>query len=292
MAGITREQVIPGRKEGQVGFAPARNADRRHQDGSPQAARPSLAGIVTSVHARTGRTLLARVLAEHFVLSGQRPLIFDTDPVDHRLQSCFPHDTIVVDLNETRDQMTLFDTLAAPSPESRVADVSHQAFRKFFRVMSDSGFQSEVRPLNIVPVIFYIADRNPDSYEEGRLLRERFADTPFVLVENAFVGEPKAVTRMSAGYHALADHELRMRMPALEPEFADVIEDPGLSYSELMRQPMALDDSRASPRDDLSFRTRGAIRSWLIAMFREIHRVTRAVEAQAGSPARETAGNA
>jgi hypothetical protein len=125
---------------GQIGFEPARNASRRHQQGAEQqAARPSLAAFVTSVHARTGRTLLARVLAEHFVLSGQRPLIFDTDPVEHRLQSCFPHDTIVVDLNEVRDQMTLFDTLAAPSPESRVADVSHQAFRKFFRVMSESA---------------------------------------------------------------------------------------------------------------------------------------------------------
>jgi hypothetical protein len=266
-------------------------ADHLHRQSARrplQAAKPSVAGIVTSVHARTGRTLLARVLAEHFVLSGQRPLIFDTDPVEHRLQSCFPHDTIVVDMNEVRDQMTLFDTLAAPSPESRVADVSHQAFRKFFRVMSESGFESEAREHNIAPVIFYMTDRNPDSYEQGRLLRERFSAASFVLVENAFVGEVKEVTRNSTGYQALSGHELRMTMPVLEPEFAEVLEDPQLSLSDLMRQPMALDDTRPEPRDELSFRTRSAIRGWLIRMFREIHRVSHAIEARSG----ETAGNA
>ncbi len=253
-----------------------------------QAAKPSVAGIVTSVHARTGRTLLARVLAEHFVLSGQRPLIFDTDPVDHRLQSCFPHETIVVDLNEVRDQMTLFDTLAAPSRESRVANVSHQAFRKFFDVMSESGFETEAREHNIAPVIFYMTDRTPDSFEQGRLLRERFSEASFVLVENAFVGEPKEVTRSSAGYQALSAHELRMTMPMLEGEFAEALDDPRFSLSELMRQPMALDDTRPEPQDELSFRARSAIRTWLIRMFREIHRVSRAIEARAG----ENAGNA
>lgn len=248
-------------------------------------AKPSLAGIVTSVHARTGRTLLARVLAEHFVLSGRRPLIFDTDPIEHRLQSCFPYDTIVVDLHETRDQMTLFDTLAAPSPESRVADVSHQAFRKFFRVMSESGFEAEARPNNIVPVIFYIADRNPDSYEEGRRLRDRFAQTRFVLVENAFVGAAKEVTRANPAYQTLSAHEPRLAMPALAPEFAELLENPGLSLSELMRQPLALDETRPAPPDELSFRARATIRAWLIAMFREIHRVTHRAETEIGEAA-------
>src|SRR5262245_38198249 len=94
----------------------------------------SFAAIVASLHARTGKTLLARVLADYFILSGRRPLLFDTDVAECRLSASFPHATMVVDPANVPDQMTLFDTLALAAPEARVVDVSHQAYRKFFRV--------------------------------------------------------------------------------------------------------------------------------------------------------------
>ena len=105
------------------------------------AARPSLAAIVASLHGRTGKTLLARVLADYFVLAGNRPLLFDTDVTEQTLHGWFPYDTVVADLAEVRDQMILFDTLAARSPEARVVDVSHHVFRKFFKVMQDLPFR-------------------------------------------------------------------------------------------------------------------------------------------------------
>ena len=89
------------------------------------AARPSLAAIVSSLNGRTGKTLLARVLADYFVLSGNRPLVFDTDATEQTLHASFPYDTMVADLSEVRDQMMLFDTLAGRSCEARVVDVSH-----------------------------------------------------------------------------------------------------------------------------------------------------------------------
>ena len=45
----------------------------------------SFAAIVCSLHARTGKTLLARVLADYFLLSDQTPLVFDTDAIEHAL---------------------------------------------------------------------------------------------------------------------------------------------------------------------------------------------------------------
>ncbi len=123
----------------------------------------------------------------------------------------------MVDLAEVRDQMTLFDTLAARAPEARVVDVSHHAFRKFFKVMQESQFVAEARARQVEPIIFYIADRNPDAYEEGRLLRERFEDCALVLVENAFIGKVKEQTRRSAGYRAFEDHDLCMALPLLDP---------------------------------------------------------------------------
>src|ERR1700674_3029862 len=114
------------------------------------------ATMVASLHAHSGKTLLARVLAEHFILAGGTPLIFDTDAVERRLTSCFPYDAIVLDLARVRDQMALFDTLAKPFAANRVVDVSHQALAKFFALMRDTDFIAEARAQNVEPAIFYI----------------------------------------------------------------------------------------------------------------------------------------
>jgi hypothetical protein len=255
-------------------------------DGSPTpwpgagaAPRPSLAAIVASLHGRTGKTLLARVLADYFVLTGNGLLLFDTNTTEQTLRGWFPCDTVVADLTETRDQMILFDTLATHSPASRVVDVSHYAYRRFFKVMEDCRFAAEARMCNIEPVIFYIADRNPDAYEEGLGLRDRFADCAFVLVENAFVGRAKEVTRRSAGYLAFEAHDLYMTVPALDQTIAEQIDDPQVSLSDIISRPL----SRAADEHpaDLTYEQQSEIRRWLLRLFRDIHRIAHAAEDRA-----------
>ena len=229
---------------------------------------------MASLHARTGKTLLARVIADYFVLSGTRPLLFDTDAASRTLRAAFPYDTVVVDFEAVRGQMILVDTLATRGAEPRVVDVSHQVCGKFFKIMQQSDFVAEARRRQVAPIVFYLADRTPDAYEEARLLRDRF-DCPLVLVENAYVGGPKDLTRRSAGYLALEDHPLRMAMPRLGGDIVEAIED-GLSLGELVSRPLsrASDEPGALPFDD-----RAALRSWTVAIFRDIHRVIRAAEA-------------
>jgi hypothetical protein len=252
----------------------------RERGGSPQRKpeRPSVAAIVASLHGRTGKSLLARVLADYFILSGWRPLLFDTDSAERTLHAAFPYDTVVVDPADTRDQMTLFDTLAARSPESRVVDVSHHVQRKFFKVMFESDFVAEARARQVEPVIFTIMDRNADAWEAARLMRERFPDCALVLVENAFLGKVKELTRRSAGYRALEAHDPRMSLPLLDRAIADAIEEPNISLSDLMNRPLSRTGSAGSV---ISFERQAELRGWLMKVFRDIHRVTREVEARA-----------
>ena len=130
---------------------------------------PSVAAIVASLHGRTGKTLLARMLADYFIAVGQASGRWCSIPTPP--SGCCtvrsPTTRSWSISTEVRDQMTLFDTLAARSPEARVVDVSHHVFRKFFKVMQESQFVAEARARQVEPVIFYIADRNPDAYEEG-----------------------------------------------------------------------------------------------------------------------------
>lgn len=268
--------------------APPRPPDRaRAWPGAAAAAsRPSLAAIVTSLHGRTGKTLLARALADYFVLAGDRPVLFDTDTNERTLHNWFPDDTLLTDLTETRDQMLLFDTMVARSPKSRIVDVSHYAYKRFFKVMRESQFAAEARVRNVEPIIFYIADRNADAYEEGLLLRERFDDCTFALVENAFVGRVKDVTRRSPSYRALMDHHLRITVPPLDLAIAEAIDDPAVSLSDIMKQPLSrgADEHPAG----LSFEEQTEVRRWLVHLFREVHRASRAVGARAANlPAAE-----
>jgi len=258
---------------------PPRPDPERDAPATSGAARPSFAAIVASLHGRTGKTLLARVLADYFVLSGNRPLVFDTDATERTLHASFPYDTMVADLTETRDQMMLFDTLAGRSCEARVVDVSHYVFRKFFKVMQDSDFVAEARARLVEPVIFYLADRNPDAYEEGRILRERFAECALVLVENAYLGPVKDRTRRSAGYRAFDSHDLCMTLPLLDARIADALEEAPVSLSDIMSRPLSRGDDDSF--GGLNFDERAQVRGWLGRVFRDVHRVTRVAAARA-----------
>jgi hypothetical protein len=223
--------------------------------------------IVASARARSGKTLLARLLAEHFVLSGMQPAIFDTDAAAP-LVARFPNDTSTLDVDRVTDQMALFDGLSAPAANSRIVDLTHRTSKKFFDLMLESEYIREARANGIEPVVFYIGGTDQEAFEQAEDLRYRIGDCPFVFVENAFLGEIKQSIQGSEEFRALAQLPTRMLIPALDPFFMEVIEEPDVSLSEFMREPTL----------KMSSETRGAIRSWLMEGLGEIYRVLKIVE--------------
>lgn len=223
--------------------------------------------IVASARARTGKTLLARLLAEHFILGGMQPAIFDTDAAAP-LVARFPKDASALDMDRVTDQMALFDGLSVPAANSRIVDLTLAASKKFFDLMLDSDYVSEARSNDIEPVVFSVGGTDLEAFEQANDLRYRIGDCPFVFVENAALGEVKQSIRGSADYRALAELPTRMLLPALDPFFMEVIDEPDVSLAEFMREPTL----KMSPE------TRAAIRSWLMAALGEIYRVLTLVE--------------
>ncbi len=230
--------------------------------------------IVASARVRSGKTLLARLLAENFILAGARPAIFDTDPAAAALSSRFPADSIALDLDRVTDQMVLFDELAAEAANSRIVDLSHQSFRKFFDLMLDSEFVREARANEVEPVVFYIPGSDLESFQQARLLRDRLGDCPLVLVENAHLGEIRLSIQHSEDYRSLAHSPLRMVIPALEAPYMSLLEEPGMSISEFVRASTV----RMAP--DM----RNEIRSWLVKTLGEIYRVLQLLARRAPDP--------
>jgi hypothetical protein len=242
----------------------------------------SLAAMITSLHGRTGKTLLARALVDYFILSGGRPYIFDTDAVQRGLHVLFPSSAHVVDLAIVRDQMALFDTLANPSSEMRVVDVAHHSLIKFFELLRNTDFILEAQSHDIIPVIFYIPDANADSFEAGMVLRDSFPDCRFIVVENAFFKEPKRNVRDGPAYKELRAHKQRFVMPKLDDDVVDALEDCNLSISDFMRQPISSNGETLVPgrSPDIGVKLRG----WVFRIFQEVHRVITGLAPNDGHP--------
>jgi hypothetical protein len=242
--------------------------------------------IVSSLRPRTGKTLLARLLAEYLTFSGVPRVVFDTDAADPKLSSYFPNDAKVVDLDRVPDQMKLFDTLVSHPGKSQVIDLTHRSFAKFFNLMRDIGFADEAKAAGVEPVVFFILDGTAEAYDQALALRERFRDTGLVLMTNDFVGEPSRGALNSSGMIGLAGHKPQMRLPVLDPFYVSALEDPRLSLSEFMRRATQGDAAPPLPMGQmslayLSIEARSGITTWIAPLFNEFGRTLKYTDLQA-----------
>jgi hypothetical protein len=192
--------------------------------------------------------------------------------------------------------MKLFDRLAAPVPETQIVDLAHRSFQKFFRLLRDIDYVAEARARGIEPVIFFIPERDPDSYVQALTIRDYFRNATFVLVEQPFLGEPDRETRESPAFDTLKSHWPRIRLPRLDPFYAGAVDDPALSLSEFVRHSVAGQARIAAAPQQISLaylsrETRMEISAWLNAAFKDIARVLREVETQGETLLRDPLGS-
>jgi hypothetical protein len=86
-------------------------------------------------------------------------------------------------------------------------------------------------------------------------------------------------TRQCEAYQALRAHNLRIVIPRLDRAIAEALEEPSLALSDFMQRPMTNAELRRLPGDLI--RARMQLRTWLIAMFKEIYRITQFIAAHA-----------
>ncbi|HLH87903.1 MAG TPA: hypothetical protein VKX28_05545 [Xanthobacteraceae bacterium] len=196
--------------------------------------RPTHVYIVASPRPRSGKTLLARALAEFFLTDGRPVGTFDLDTLDATLARFLPKLTVRADIADTRGQVALFDELIIANEKPKVVDVSAHAYEPFLRVMEQIGFATEAPRVSVGPVILFAATAEPVSVRAYARLRERFPGLALVPVYNDGIMRGH---KLRTDFPATSATALPLHLPMLSPSLRAIVDAPGFSFTEFRRSP-------------------------------------------------------
>jgi hypothetical protein len=183
--------------------------------------------IVTSSRPRVGKTLIARALTEYFCALNRPVAAFDVNPDEFKLIDHLPAYTAAASLADTRGEMALFDQLVLEDDVPKVVDLNHQLLDRFFSVIEQIDFASEVRRRAIAPVVLFVADPDERSRRGYAMIQDRFPDLPLVPVLN------ENVPRVSAYRANFPPTRLGgdpIGVPALTPVVRSVVDRLNFSF--------------------------------------------------------------
>ena len=183
--------------------------------------------IITSSRPRVGKTLIARALTEYFCALNRPVAAFDVNPDEFKLIDHLPAYTAAASLADTRGEMALFDQLVLEDDVPKVIDLNHQLLDRFFSVIQQIDFASEVRRRAIAPVVLFVADPDERSRRGYAMIQDRFPDLPLVPVLN------ENVPRVSAYRDNFPPTRLGgdpIGVPALTPVVRSVVDRSNFSF--------------------------------------------------------------
>jgi hypothetical protein len=218
--------------------------------------------VVCSPTRQVGKTLVARLLTEHYAADARPVAAFDLADEGPRLADFLPHHASLADIREVRGQMRFFDGLIATNAVPKIIDVSHREFANFFAVAEKIGLFEEARRRAIEPLILFLIDPDPRAAKAYAMLRRRFAGTSLLPVRNLLVAKGLPYGGSFAHASTLA---VSLEMPVLSPAARARIDRERFSFSHLSNMTL--------PRSEFASRPRDELQAWLRRLrfqFREI----------------------
>jgi hypothetical protein len=188
--------------------------------------------IVCSPHRGVGKTLIARLLVEFYLVERQTVAAFDLADEGPQLADFLPQTTTRADIGGITGQMKLFDRLVADKTAVNVIDVSHRTFNHFFGIAQKIGFFEEARRRGIDPLILYLIDPDPKSAKSYAVLRRWFPDTALLPVRNHIVA--KGIPYCSAFLNA-SSVPVSLEFPVLGAAARALVEQRAFSFAKMWR---------------------------------------------------------
>jgi hypothetical protein len=192
--------------------------------------------ITCSDSNRVGKTFLARLLSDYFILLGRPPHIFDASQTKYTLKDYLPRYATKIDLVDTAGQMAIFDCALSTLDRDCVLDLPANLLSRLLQLLDQLGFGDPAYTPEVKLVFFFLVDHSVDSILTARRLMEK----PYfhvIVVKNEGVVHT---------FDALADHlyhsllmERRLVIPAVEKEVWATIAKRSFSFSSFAREPLA-----------------------------------------------------
>jgi hypothetical protein len=146
--------------------------------------------VVCSDEARNGKTLTARLLMDHLLMTGHNPHVFDCDDPRGRINRFYPDRSTLIGVEKTSGQIRLFDKILAEPDRDYIVDLPAHELGTFFTVIDDLDFINAAHDAHLELVIAYVLDQTATSVMTARDLRGAYATETFYLVRNAWNGNP------------------------------------------------------------------------------------------------------
>jgi hypothetical protein len=187
--------------------------------------------IVASPRPATGKTFLARVVADFLRKDGGKVEAFELSPGDVALTDQLPGLTEYSDLDSTQAQMRLFDRLIQSDGVAKVVDVGHASFKQFFCLMDEIGFADEARRRGMEVIVLYAADAHPISVKAYEILQRRLASLVLVPVFNEEITKGR---RLREQYPFTRAAAVPIQIARLPPALKDCVDRWGQSFAEFV----------------------------------------------------------
>jgi hypothetical protein len=183
--------------------------------------------IVTSSRPRLGKTLIARALTEYFLAQSRPVQAFDVNPDDFKLLDHLPAYTAAASISDIHGEMALFDQLVLEDEVPKVLDLGHQLFDRFFALMRQIDFGSELQRRAIAPMVLYLADPDERSRQGYAMLKDRFPDLALVPLFNEVLPQ---IVRCQENFPPTRLGGDPVFIPALTPVVRSVVDRKNFSF--------------------------------------------------------------
>jgi hypothetical protein len=212
--------------------------------------------IVASPRPLTGKTFLARLLADYWRMDGGAVRAFDLNPDKNALADHLPELTTKVDLGRTESQMTLFDRLIVDDGVAKVVDLGRGSYERFFALAEEIGFFEETRRCFLEAIVLFAADRYSASTQAFADLTQRFPGTILVPVFNEAIATEQKLSDRYPSMHAAA---VPLQIPILLPALKVHADTSDASFA----------DFHAPPADAIRIGLTYELHAWTTRAFRE-----------------------
>jgi len=211
--------------------------------------------IVCSPKARVGRTLLARLLIDFFLMDDRPAAGFDFAAEPPSLVDFLPEHVALADVADIAGQMALFDRLILPD-RAKVVDLAPAAFQQFFSVMGRIGFVDDARRHGIETIALFIATPDAASQRAYAELQRGLPELVLVPVYNEAVGQGQRARKQ---FPISGPSSLPIQIPALPQHF----------YRYLQHAPFSFAAFRGTPPQDIPLEAYLELLRWMRRVFVE-----------------------